>query len=102
MEADSVPRMKPMTPMNPNITHRLVCKPIFVQGLKATGEVQFSIDPIPGNVDVQAKIEWNHHLSVKTKNYGTFHLTPNGKRMTKEAAREVWNALVEFGWRIPE
>ena len=91
-----------MTPMNPNTTHRLLYTTIFL-GERAsptpTGEVQFVVDPHHGSVDVRAKCEWNYPLGVKTKNYGTVNLTPNGKWMPKEAAREVWNALVEFGWR---
>lgn len=103
LEAHPVPRLKPMTPMNPNTTHRLVYWPIFLsERAFPTGEVQFVVDPIHGSVDVRASCDWTHAITVNTKNYGTVNLTPNGKWMPKEAAREVWNALVEFGWRIPE
>ena len=93
-----------MTPMNPNTTHRLVYTTIFL-GERAsptpTGEVQFVIDPIHGSVDVRASCDWTQVLEVWVGEE-KYSFTSGGKWMPKETAREVWKALVNLGWKVPE
>lgn len=88
--------------MNPNITHRLLYIPMFLVGdARATGEVQFVMDPIHGNVDVRATCDWTQVLEVEIGEK-KHSLTSGGKWMPKETAREIWKALVDLGWRVPE